>query len=56
MYLQQLESSIFVDEVFMKAGLPDGVINLVFVDGPTAGEVIFNHPDFAGIHFTGSDF
>lgn len=41
-------------EIFMEAGLPDGVINLVFVDGPTAGEVIFNHPEFAGIHFTGS--
>jgi 1-pyrroline-5-carboxylate dehydrogenase len=41
-------------EVFMLAGLPPGVINLVFVDGPTAGSVIFKHPDFAGIHFTGS--
>jgi 1-pyrroline-5-carboxylate dehydrogenase len=30
------------------------VINLIFVDGPTAGEVIFKHSDFAGIHFTGS--
>ncbi|HSN10425.1 MAG TPA: aldehyde dehydrogenase family protein, partial [Hanamia sp.] len=37
-----------------EAGLPDGVINLVFVDGPTLGDVCFNHPDFAGIHFTGS--
>ena len=36
------------------AGLPDGVINLVYVSGPDAGEVIFNHRDFAGIHFTGS--
>src|SRR5690606_37592964 len=36
------------------AGLPDGVINLIFVDGQTAGDVIFSHPDFAGIHFTGS--
>jgi 1-pyrroline-5-carboxylate dehydrogenase len=41
-------------EVFKEAGLPDGVINLVYVDGPSAGEVIFNHKDFAGIHFTGS--
>jgi 1-pyrroline-5-carboxylate dehydrogenase len=41
-------------ELFKEAGLPDGVINLVYVDGPTAGDVIFNHPDFAGIHFTGS--
>jgi 1-pyrroline-5-carboxylate dehydrogenase len=41
-------------EVFQKAGLPDGVINLIYVSGPEAGEIIFNHPDFAGIHFTGS--
>jgi 1-pyrroline-5-carboxylate dehydrogenase len=30
------------------------VINLIYVDGPVAGEVVFNHPDFAGLHFTGS--
>ena len=41
-------------EVFMKAGLPAGVINLVYVSGPEAGDVIFSHPEFAGIHFTGS--
>jgi 1-pyrroline-5-carboxylate dehydrogenase len=41
-------------EIFMKAGLPAGVINLVYVSGPDAGDVIFNHPEFAGIHFTGS--
>ena len=41
-------------QVFKEAGVPDGVINLIYVDGPVAGEVIFNHPDFAGIHFTGS--
>jgi 1-pyrroline-5-carboxylate dehydrogenase len=40
--------------IFMEAGLPEGVINLVYVDGPTAGDVIFKHRDFAGIHFTGS--
>jgi 1-pyrroline-5-carboxylate dehydrogenase len=40
--------------ILKEAGLPDGVINLVFVDGPTLGDVCFNHPDFAGIHFTGS--
>jgi 1-pyrroline-5-carboxylate dehydrogenase len=34
--------------------LPPGVINLVHVDGPVAGDIIFNHPDFAGLHFTGS--
>jgi len=45
-------------QMFMRilkdAGLPDGVINLIFVDGPTLGDVCFNHPDFAGVHFTGS--
>ncbi len=40
--------------VLKEAGLPDGVINLVFVDGPTLGDVCFNHKEFAGIHFTGS--
>ena len=41
-------------ELFKDAGIPDGVINLVFVSGPVAGDVILNHPDFAGIHYTGS--
>jgi 1-pyrroline-5-carboxylate dehydrogenase len=50
----QIYSANVIMEVFREAGLPDGVINLVYVDGPTAGEVIFNHSDFAGIHFTGS--
>jgi len=47
-------SAHFIMQLLKKAGLPDGVINLIYVDGPTAGEVIFNHPDFAGLHFTGS--
>ncbi len=50
----QIYSANILMEVFREAGLPDGVINLVFVSGPDAGEMIFNHPDFAGIHFTGS--
>lgn len=50
----QIYSAQVLMEVFNEAGVPPGVINLVFVDGPEAGEVIFNHPDFAGIHFTGS--
>ncbi|MBN9502923.1 MAG: 1-pyrroline-5-carboxylate dehydrogenase [Armatimonadetes bacterium 55-13] len=40
--------------IMIEAGLPEGVINLVYVDGPTLGEVCFKHPDFAGVHFTGS--
>lgn len=50
----QVYSANVLMEVFKEAGVPDGVINLVYVDGPVAGDVIFNHPDFAGIHFTGS--
>lgn len=40
-------------EVFREAGVPDGVINLILVSGPVAGDTIFSHSDFAGIHFTG---
>ena len=50
----QIYSARIIMEIFMEAGLPDGVINLVYVSGPAAGKVIFSHPDFAGIHFTGS--
>ncbi len=50
----QIYSAAVLMEIFMKAGLPDGVINLMFVSGPEAGKEIFTHPDFAGFHFTGS--
>ncbi|MBJ6119521.1 L-glutamate gamma-semialdehyde dehydrogenase [Pontibacter sp. BT310] len=50
----QVYAAQMIMELFREAGLPDGVINLVYVDGPTAGDVIFDHADFAGIHFTGS--
>lgn len=41
-------------QAFIEAGVPAGVINLIYVDGPVAGDIVFNHPDFAGVHFTGS--
>lgn len=50
----QAYSAHFIMKLFKEAGLPDGVINMVLADGPEAGDVCFNHPDFAGIHFTGS--
>ena len=50
----QIYSARVLMEVFMEAGLPAGVINLIYVPGSAAGDVIFSHPDFAGIHFTGS--
>ena len=50
----QMYSAQVIMKLFKEAGLPDGVINMVVADGPTAGEVVFNHKDFAGLHFTGS--
>jgi 1-pyrroline-5-carboxylate dehydrogenase len=50
----QVYSAQVIMELFREAGLPDGVINMVTVDGPEAGEIVFNHRDFAGLHFTGS--
>lgn len=50
----QIYSASLIMEILMEAGLPPGVINLVYVEGQVAGEVIFQHPDFAGLHFTGS--
>jgi 1-pyrroline-5-carboxylate dehydrogenase len=50
----QVYAADVIMRVLKEAGLPDGVINLIYVDGPVAGEIIFNHSDFAGLHFTGS--
>ena len=41
-------------DLFKEAGVPDGVINMVTVDGPVAGDVVFKNKHFAGLHFTGS--
>ena len=50
----QVYSAQVIMEVFQEAGLPHGVINLVYVGGQAAGDVIFKHRQFAGLHFTGS--
>jgi len=50
----QIYAANVLMETFLEAGVPPGVINLIYVDGPMAGDIIFSHPDFAGIHFTGS--
>jgi len=52
-FTQIFSANVFM-QILKEAGLPDGVINLVYVNGPDTGEVIFNHRDFAGIQFTGS--
>src|SRR6187455_3250011 len=50
----QIYSAQMFMRILKEAGLPDGVINLIYVDGPTLGNVCFSHRDFAGVHFTGS--
>ncbi len=50
----QVYSAQVIMELFKAAGVPDGVINMITVDGPVAGDVIFKHKDFSGLHFTGS--
>ena len=50
----QIYAANVIMQVLKEAGLPDGVINLVYVSGPDAGDVIFSHREFAGLHFTGS--
>jgi 1-pyrroline-5-carboxylate dehydrogenase len=50
----QIYSANVLMEIFREAGVPDGVINLIYTEGPETGSIVFKHPDFAGIHFTGS--
>jgi 1-pyrroline-5-carboxylate dehydrogenase len=50
----QIYSAQMFMRILKEAGLPDGVINLIYVDGPTIGRVCMNHREFAGVHFTGS--
>jgi 1-pyrroline-5-carboxylate dehydrogenase len=50
----QVYSAQMFMRIMLEAGLPDGVINLVYVDGPTLGSVCFSHRDFCWVHFTGS--
>lgn len=52
------DTQVYAAQMFMRimkeAGLPDGVINLIYVEGSVLGDVCFTHPHFAGVHFTGS--
>ena len=50
----QIYSAKVIMDIFTEAGLPDGVINLVFVPGPIAGKIMAQHPEFVGVHYTGS--
>jgi len=50
----QIYAAKVIMELLIEAGLPEGVINMVYADGPTFGEIVFSHPDFAALHYTGS--
>lgn len=50
----QVYSAQVIMELFKAAGLPDGVINMVTGSSSTITDVLLNHRDFAGVHFTGS--
>ena len=52
--LNQIYSAKVVMDVFEEAGVPPGVINMVFTDPKETADIVFAHPDFAGLHFTGS--
>ena len=47
-------SGYFLMQLFKEAGLPDGVINFIPGSGSQIGKQVLNHPELAGIHFTGS--
>lgn len=51
---KQVYSAQVIMEVFKEAGLPDGVINMVLTGGAETAKTCIEHPDFAGLHFTGS--
>ncbi len=47
-------SALRLVEILYEAGLPDGVVNIVFGPGGTVGEALLHHPDVAVVSFTGS--
>ncbi|WP_313028628.1 L-glutamate gamma-semialdehyde dehydrogenase [Soonwooa sp.] len=51
---KQIYSAKVIMDVLKEAGLPDGVINMIFTDGKETAEKVMAHRDFAGLHFTGS--
>lgn len=52
----QVFSAKIIIDIFKEAGIPDGVINVVFGDPVMITDTILAHPDFAGVHYTGSTF
>ncbi|WMW78182.1 L-glutamate gamma-semialdehyde dehydrogenase [Flavobacterium sp. 20NA77.7] len=52
----QVFSAKVIIDIFKEAGLPNGVINVVFGDPVMITDTVLANPDFAGIHYTGSTF
>tara|TARA_R110002050_G_scaffold158279_4_gene287557 strand:- start:3935 stop:5572 length:1638 start_codon:yes stop_codon:yes gene_type:complete len=52
--LSQIYSAKVVMDIFEEAGMPDGVINMIFTDPQETADIVFSHPDFSGLHYTGS--
>ncbi|MBP2834074.1 L-glutamate gamma-semialdehyde dehydrogenase [Aquimarina sp. U1-2] len=50
----QIYSAKVIVDIFKEAGVPDGVINVVYGDPVMITDTVLDSPDFAGIHFTGS--
>tara|TARA_B100001250_G_scaffold414400_1_gene452529 strand:- start:4909 stop:6543 length:1635 start_codon:yes stop_codon:yes gene_type:complete len=50
----QIYSTKVIIDLFKEAGLPDGVINVIYTNPVITSKIVFEHPDFAAVHFTGS--
>jgi 1-pyrroline-5-carboxylate dehydrogenase len=50
----QVFSAKIIIDIFKEAGVPDGVINVVFGDAQMITQTVLASSDFAGVHFTGS--
>ena len=50
----QIYSTKVILDLFKEAGLPDGVINVIYCDPILTSDIVFAHPEFSGLHFTGS--
>ncbi len=50
----QMYSAKIIMDIFNEAGLPDGVINMISGDAKMISDIVIQHPEFAGLHFTGS--
>lgn len=52
--MNQAYSAKVLMDVFEEAGVPDGVINMIFTDPQETADIVFSHREFAGLHYTGS--